>query len=78
MSSESVVVPLLLLMKDEKKYADVDVLDQLEAWVYDIYLKAGVCVPEDQAHVPPAPPIVAPSQPDQPSSMSHLLILMVL
>ena len=35
MSFESTVVPLPVLMKDEKKYAEVvDVLDQLEVWVY--------------------------------------------
>ena len=34
MSTASVVVPLPVLMKDEKKYAEVvDVLDQLEVWV---------------------------------------------
>lgn len=34
MSSESTLVPLPVLMKDEKKYAEVvNVLDQLEVWV---------------------------------------------
>ena len=34
MSSESTVVPLPVLIKDEKKYAEVvNVLDQLEVWV---------------------------------------------
>lgn len=34
MSCASTVVPFPVLMKDEKKYADVfDVLDQLEVWV---------------------------------------------
>lgn len=69
MSSQSVVVPLPVLMKDEKKYSDlVDVLDQLEAWVRDIYAKAGLCAPPDEDHVPPGPPIAAPSRPDQPAS----------
>lgn len=37
-----VAVPLPVLMKDEKKYAEiVDVLDQLEEWVKEIYVKAG-------------------------------------
>ena len=37
MSSESVVVPLPVLMKDEKKYADVvDVLDQCEGSLRDL------------------------------------------
>lgn len=69
MSSESVVVPLPVLMKDEKKYADVvHVLDQLEVWIHQIYSRAGICVPPDLEHVPPGPPIAAPSRPDQPSS----------
>lgn len=69
MSSESVVVPLPVLMKDEKKYADVvHVLDQLEVWIHQIYSRAGICVPPDLEHVPPGPPLAAPSRPDQPSS----------
>ena len=56
-------------MKDEKKYSDlVDALDQLEAWVCDIYAKADLCAPPDEDHVPPGPPIAAPSRPDQPAS----------
>ena len=44
MSSQSIVVPLL--MKDEKKYADVvDVLDQLESWARELYVQAGLCDP---------------------------------
>ena len=55
----------------KKKYADVvDVLDQLEAWVREIYSKAGLCVPLEEGHVPPGPPIAAPSRPDQP--LSHV------
>ena len=69
MGSQSVVVPLPVLMKDEKKYSDlVDVLDQLEVWVREIYAKAGRCAPPDEDHVPPGPPIAAPSRPDQPAS----------
>ena len=46
MSTESVEVPLSVLMKDEKKYAEViDILDELEAWLHDLYLKAGLCPP---------------------------------
>ena len=55
-------------MKDEKKYSDlVDVLDQLEAWVHEVYAKAGVCNTAGD-HIPPGPTIVVPSRPDQPSS----------
>ena len=46
MGTQSVVVPLPVLMKDEKKYSDlVDVLDQLEVWMREIYAKAGRCAP---------------------------------
>ena len=66
MSSQSVVVPLPVLMKDEKRYADLmDVLDQMEAWVREIYAKAGLCAPVNEDHIPPGPPTAAPSHPDQ-------------
>ena len=69
MRTQSVVVPLPVLMKDEKKYSDlVDVLDHLEAWVHEMYTKAGLYNPTEEDHIPPGPPIVAPSRPDQPSS----------
>ncbi|KAK2569260.1 hypothetical protein P5673_006167 [Acropora cervicornis] len=70
MKQQSLVVSLPVLMKDEKKYADiVDVLDQLEEWVKEIYVKAGLCVLQDTDNaVPPAPLIAAPSRPDQPAS----------
>ena len=69
MSSQSVVVPLPVLMKDEKKYADVvDVLDQLESWARELYVQAGLCDPPDDGNHPPSPPIEAPSRPDQPAS----------
>lgn len=69
MNLKSVVVTLPVLLKDEKIYADlVQVLDQLEAWVRKIYSKAGLCVPPEEGHVPPGPPIAAPSRPDQPKS----------
>ena len=71
MNFKSAVVTLPVLLKDEKQYADVvDVLDQLEAWVREIYSKAGLCVPLEEGHVPPGPPIAAPSRPDQP--LSHV------
>ena len=70
MASQSVVTPLPVLMKDEKKYSDiVDVLDQLEGWVHDIYSKAGICdIPTNQDHTPPDLPVNARSRPDQPSA----------
>ena len=33
-----------------------------------MYTKAGLCNPAEEDHIPPGPPIVAPSRPDQPSS----------
>ena len=69
MGTQSVVVPLPVLMKDEKKYSDlVDILDQLEVWVREIYAKAGRCAPLDEDHVPPGTPIAAHSRPDQAAS----------
>ena len=69
MNTKSVVVPLPVLLKDEKKYAEVvDVLDQLELWAHEIYSKAGLCVPADPDHVPPAPAVGPPARPDQPAS----------
>ena len=53
----------------KKKCSDlVDVLDQLEVWVREIYAKAGRCAPLDEGLVPAEPPIAAPSRPDQPAS----------
>ena len=70
MRTKSVVVPLPVLLKDEKKYAEVvDVLDQLELWTREISSKAGLCNPADPEHVPPGPPIAAPARPDQPASL---------
>ena len=44
-------------------------LDQLEEWVKEIYVKAGLCVLQDTDNaVPPTPPIADPSRPDQPAS----------
>ena len=69
MSTKSVVVPLPVLLKDEKKYAEVvDVVDQLELWTREIYSKAGLCNPADPELVPPSPPIGAPASQDQPAS----------
>ena len=68
-STISVLVPLSVLLKDEKKYAEVaDVLDKLELWTYEIYSKACLCIPTDQDHVPPGPAVGAPARPDQPVS----------
>ena len=44
-------------------------LDQLEEWVKESYVKAGLCVLQDTDNaVPPAPPIAAQFRPDQPAS----------
>ena len=43
MALQSVLVPMLVLMKDEKKHYDlVDLLDQLEVLVTEIHTKAGI------------------------------------
>ncbi len=43
-SIRSEIITMLVLMKDEKKYADcVDVPDQLEEWTHQTYSTAGLC-----------------------------------
>lgn len=55
MSSRSLIIPFPVLMKDEKKYADlVHVLDQLEVWLHELYAKAGLCNPLDTSSAPPS------------------------
>ena len=58
--SEILTMPVLL--------DDVDVLDQLEKWTYDIYSAAGLCsaVPADVDDT--TPQILTRSWPDQPAS----------
>ena len=52
MSSRSLVVPFPVLMRDEKKYADlVHVVDQLEVWLHELYAKAGLCSPPEAGSV---------------------------
>lgn len=71
MSSQSIVVPLPVLMKDEKKADLVDVFDQMEVCVREIYAKAGLCAPANEDHIPPGSPIAAnPVQTNQ-QHMSH-------
>ena len=59
-------MPLPVLIKDEKKYANVvNVLDQLETWTHEIYSQADICdVPNDEDHVPPNLPVDSRSRPD--------------
>ena len=62
MANKSTIIPLPILFKDEKKYDDVvDILDSYEAWLEEIYTKAGVVqIPQPQISRAPA---VAPSRP---------------
>ena len=74
MQQKSLVVPFPVLFKDEKKYAEiVDMLDQLEKWVHQIYALAGKIPPEKDIsnahHV--TLPLPSTSQPDQPLSHVH-------
>ena len=66
--SEVVIMPVI--MKDEKKYADcVEILDQLQKWIYQIYSAAGLCSSElDPITEAPVPTIGFTSRPDQPAS----------
>ena len=43
MRSPSVIIPYPVLMKNEKKYAElVSVLDTMETWIHKLYTKAGL------------------------------------
>ena len=60
MSEKSETVTMPVLLKDEKKYAEcVDVLDQLEQWVYDIYSAAGFCQTRTDSDPPISPPVMS-------------------
>ena len=75
MQQKSLVVPFPVLFKDEKKYAEiVDVLDQLEKWVHQIYALVGKIPPEkdiSNAHHVTLRSLPSTSQPDQPLSHVH-------
>ncbi len=75
---KSIVVPFPVLLKDEKKYAEiVDVLDQLETWVHKIYAKADIIPDCESYNVNSSDPGVqqglpaSASRPDQPLSHVH-------
>lgn len=52
MNIKLVVVLFLVFFKDEKKYFEVvDVFDQFEFWVCEIYSKVGLCVLIDLDYV---------------------------
>ena len=68
MKMKSEVITMPILMRDEKKYAEVvDVLDQLEQWTHEIYSAAGLCS-SDLVADDTTPPIATSSRPDQPAS----------
>ena len=80
LKEKSTIVPLTVLLKDEKKYAEiVDVLDQLETWVHEIYAKAGQIPTSDGSIDDEASLTVGTTQglsastsrPDQPLSHVH-------
>ena len=61
MAEKSTIISLPMLFKDEKKYDDVvDILDSYEAWLEEIYTKAGV------VQIPHAPNRAPRHRPDQP------------
>ena len=69
MGKQSQVVTMPILMKDEKKYAEVvDVLDQLEKWTEEIYSSAGLCSPDPASCLDTIPVIGSSSRPDQPAA----------
>ena len=69
MAQKSVVITMPIIMKDEKKYAEVvDVLDQLETWTHKIYSAAGLCSSDPKSSDDTTPTIGTTSRPDQPAS----------
>ena len=69
MAKKSEVITMPVVMKDEKKYAEVvDVLDQLEKWTLEIYTAAGLCSPDTESNDGTTPIIGTSSRPDQPAS----------
>ena len=69
MATKSEVITMPILMKDEKKYAEVvDVLDELEKWTREIYTAAGLCPGEAATDDATQPLIGSTSRPDQPAS----------
>ena len=69
MNTKSNVTPFPVLVKGEKKYSEVvDVLDQLESWIYEMYLKAGLCSAPLPVSAPPPLPHDPTSRPDQPAA----------
>ena len=69
MAMKSEIIPMPIIMKDEKKYAEVvDVLDQLEKWTHEIYIAAGLCLSDTKSDDNTTPTIRTTSTPDQPAS----------
>lgn len=69
MRSPSVIVPYPVMMKDEKKYAElVAVLDTMETWIEELYSKAGIANKTSVPVLISGPPIGTTSRPDQPGS----------
>ena len=69
MARKSEVITMPVVMKDEKKYAEVvDVLDQLEKWTHEIYAAAGLCSPNTESSDDTTPTTGTTSRPDQPAS----------
>ena len=69
MNTKSTVIPFPVLLKDEKKYPEiVDVLDQLESWVHEMYAKARLCSAPVPDSSPPPLPHNCTSRPVQPAA----------
>lgn len=88
MAKKSTIIPLPMLFKDEKKYDDVvDILDSYEAWLEEIYSKAGVvhvsqpqvsqtpavvpCITAPATHAPALVPCVPAAAPHLPAAVIH-------
>ena len=72
MSEKSVVVPLPMMLKDEKKYEDVvDILDGYEQHLEDIFVKAKKIQKPDDDLEHEAPPVVSGQSSSADQAMAH-------
>ena len=72
MSEKSIIVPLPMMLKDEKKYEDVvDILDGYEQHLEDIFVKAKVIEKPDDDTVNETPPIIRGQSSSADQAMAH-------
>ena len=72
MSKKSVIVPLPMMLKDEKKYEDVvDILDGHEQHLEDIFVKAKVIEKPNDDTADETPPVISGQSSSADQAMDH-------